>query len=454
MPLSPEPADAALQSDARVSFGDAARIWAYVALNSFGGPAGQIAVMHREIVERKKWLDERRFLHALNYCMLLPGPEAQQLATYIGWLMHGVRGGLVSGGLFILPGVIVLLLLSIVYAGFHDVAFVEALFYGIKPAVIAVVAEAVVRIARRALVTPLHVAIAVAAFVALFFFAVPFPLVILVAALAGWLTERTRFAATAPDSAQQSLPDEIHDSRPPAARSAVALLTGLALWLAPTLVLLLVLGPTSIFTQLALFFSFAAVITFGGAYAILAFIAQQAVDVYGWLSARQMIDGLGLAESTPGPLIMVVQFVGFMAAFATPAGMDPFLAGAIASLIVTWVTFVPSFTFIFAGAPYAEYLRRRPGPAAALSGVTAAVTGVIANLALWFALHTLFAVTGELQVGPLHLTTVELTSIDLFALGLAVASYLALTRLRWGLVLTIAVSAVIGLVYYLFVRGG
>jgi chromate transporter len=430
-----------------VSFGEAVRTWAYVALNSFGGPAGQIAVMHREIIERRKWLDENRFLHALNYCMLLPGPEAQQLATYIGWLMHGVRGGLVAGILFILPGVVVLMALSIVYALFADATFVQALFYGIKPAVIAVVAEAVVRVSRRALVTRLHVVVAIAAFVAIFFFDLPFPLIVAGAALAG-LAARARQRTAAPVELEPPL--RLPNARP----SGFAFLAGLLLWITPTVVVFVVLGPSSIFTQLALFFSFAAVITFGGAYAILAFIAQQAVDVYGWLSARQMLDGLGLAESTPGPLIMVVQFVGFLAAFGgVPAGVDPLVAGVIGGLLVTWVTFVPSFTFIFAGAPYAEYLRRRPGPAAALSGVTAAVAGVIANLAVWFALQTLFSVTGEVHYGPLRLHTVELGSIDVFAVLLAVASYVALTRLRWGLLLTLGVSAAAGFAYYVVTRG-
>jgi chromate transporter len=429
-----------------VSLSEAARTWGYVALNSFGGPAGQIAVMHREIVERRKWIDESRFLHALNYCMLLPGPEAQQLATYIGWLMHGMRGGLIAGGLFILPGVIVLMVLSIIYAAFNDTTFVQALFYGIKPAVIAVVFEAMVRLSRRALISPLHVAIAVGAFVAIFFFDLPFPLIILVAALVGVATRRPAAAADSMPEALENAP-RLPDTR----RSIRILIAGLLIWLAPTVLLYVTLGPSNIFTQLALFFSFAAVITFGGAYAILAFIAQQAVDVYGWLTADQMVDGLGLAETTPGPLIMVVQFVGFLAAFGVSTGVNPYVAGAIGGLLVTYVTFIPSFTFIFAGAPYAEYLRRRPGPAAALSGVTAAVVGVIANLAVWFALQTLFTTTGELRIGPLRLHTVELASLDVFALALAVASYFALTRLRWPLLLTIPVSAAAGFLYFVIV---
>jgi chromate transporter len=429
-----------------VSLGEAARAWAYVAINSFGGPAGQIAVMHREIVEKRKWIDESRFLHALNYCMLLPGPEAQQLATYIGWLLHGTRGGLIAGGLFILPGVIVLMALSIIYAGFSDTTFVQALFYGIKPAVIAVVVVAVVRLSKRALTTPLHYGIAVAAFVAIFFFDLPFPLIIGGAALLGLLLPRPTVPA---DSQPETLEDA--PQLPQARRSARIMVLGLTLWLSPTVILLLTLGPGNIYTQLAVFFSFAAVITFGGAYAILAFIAQQAVDVYGWLSPNQMVDGLGLAESTPGPLIMVVQFVGFMGAFAAPSGLDPFLAGAIGGLLVTWVTFVPSFTFIYAGAPYAEYLRRKPALSAALAGITAAVVGVIANLAAWFSLQTLFTTTGEVRYGPLRLHTVEVVSLDVFALVLAIFAYLAMARLKWGLLLTLAVSAAAGFVWYLLV---
>ena len=446
----PDPSDdlpSAPDQRADVSLGEAARTWGYVALNSFGGPAGQIAVMHREIVERRKWIDESRFLHALNYCMLLPGPEAQQLATYIGWLMHGMRGGLIAGGLFILPGVIVLMVLSIIYAAFNDTTFVQALFYGIKPAVIAVVFEAMVRLSRRALISPLHVAIAIGAFVAIFFFDLPFPVIILVAALVGLATRRPAVPA-------DSMPEVLADAPrlPDTGRSLRILVAGVAIWLTPTILLYVTLGPSNIFTQLALFFSFAAVITFGGAYAILAFIAQQAVDTYGWLTSSQMLDGLGLAESTPGPLIMVVQFVGFLAAFgASNTGINPYVAGAIGGLLVTYVTFLPSFTFIFAGAPYAEYLRRRPGPSAALSGITAAVVGVIANLAVWFAIQTLFTTTGELRIGPLRLHTVELASLDVFAVVLAVASYIALTRLRWPLLLTIAVSAAVGFAYFVAV---
>jgi chromate transporter len=428
------------------SFGDALRTWAYVGLNSFGGPAGQIAVMHRELVERRGWLDEGRFLHALNYAMLLPGPEAQELATYVGWMFHGRRGGLVAGLLFILPGALVLLALSILYAAFQDTSFVQALFYGIKPAVVALIAVAVLRLARRALKTRYQVAIAVAAFVAIFFFDIVFPLIVIGAALLG-LAGR-RWLAMPPESAETS---DRPASPPRVRRSALELVVGIAIWLLPVLAIVLLTGPTSVFSQLALFFAFAAVITFGGAYALLAYVAQQAVDVYGWLTADQMLDGLGMAETTPGPLIMVVQFVGFMAAFSQPSGLDPFVAGFVASAIVTWVTFAPTFVWIFAGAPYVESLRHRPRLTAALSGITAAVCGVIANLGVWFALQTVFRVTGELHVGPLRLHTVELASLDLFALGLVGAALVAMEHLKWSLFLTLAASAVVGAAWYLLV---
>jgi len=354
----------------RVPFRDALWAWAYIGLNSFGGPAGQISVMHREIVERRKWVDERRFLDALNYCMLLPGPEAQQLATYTGWLLNGTRGGLAAGFLFIVPGVVVLLALSIVYATMQDTTAAAAIFYGIKPAVVALIADAVLRLARRALKTRVDVAIAVAAFIAIYFFDVLFPIVIAFAAVAG-IAYRYDGKSTEMSEAPEAQTVRLPSSRRTLATVAICVV----FWLFPVVVTYVALGPNSIFTQLALFFSFAAVITFGGAYAVLAFIAQQAVDVYGWLTAQQMLDGLGLAETTPGPLIMVVQFVGFMAAFGRPEGIDPLAAGMIGALLVTWVTFAPSFLWIFSGAPYVEYLRRRPLLSAALSTVTPAVVG-------------------------------------------------------------------------------
>jgi chromate transporter len=436
-----------------VSFSEALRTWSYVALNSFGGPAGQIAVMHREIVERRRWLGERRFLHALNYCMLLPGPEAQQLATYIGWLLHGVRGGLAAGLLFILPGVVAIMALSVLYAGFQDTTYVQALFYGIKPAVIALVVVAVTRIGRRALGHWLHLVIAALAFSAIYFLDVPFPLIILGAAVAGYLLGRLAPAAPSSEPVDQVAPalsDALLErARPSALRSIAVLLMGLAAWLTPTALLLALLGPGNVFTQEGFFFSTAALVTFGGAYSVLAYVAQQAVAVFGWLAPGEMLDGLGMAETTPGPLIMVVQFVGFMGAFRDPGALDPMLAGALGGLLVTWVTFAPSFLWIFLGAPYVEHLRGRRQLAAALGGITAAVVGVILNLALWFALQTLFSTTGEMRMGPLRLHTVEASSLDPAALLLAVLVFVALVRFRWPLLATIAVSAAFGFVYYL-----
>jgi chromate transporter len=424
----------------------ALRLWTYVGLNSFGGPAGQIAVMHREIVERRGWIDEKRFLHALNYCMLLPGPEAQQLATYIGWSLNGLRGGLIAGVLFVLPGVVVLLVLSALYALYHQTALLAAVFYGVKPAVVALVAQAFLHLAARTLKTNLARAIAAAAFVALFFFDAPFPLVLLVAGAIGLVAAR-RSPPIVVDAEQV---EQI--ARPPLGRTLRTAAVFLLIWLTPVVACFALLGPESIFSQLTLFFAFAALISFGGAYALLAFIAQQAVDVHGWLGPRQMVDGLGLAETTPGPLIIVVQFVGFIAAFAQPGGLEPLAAGVVGGLLVSWVTFAPSFLWIFTGAPYVEYLRSRTGLNAALAGIGPAVVGVILNLAAWFALQTLFAQTGEFRAWPLRIHTFELVSIDLFAAGLAVAAFIALVRLKWPLLLTIGLSAAIGAVYYLLLR--
>ncbi len=422
------------------------RAWAYVGLNSFGGPAGQIAIIHREIVERRRWVSQRSFLHALNYCMLLPGPEAQQLAAYLGWLLHGIRGGLAAGLLFIAPGVAAIMALAVLYAAFHDATAVQALFYGIKPAVIAIVALAVLAIGRRALADWRHLAIALAAFVAIFFFDAPFPLIIVAAALAGWLIGRSAAPAIATGAAG--------GHRPSAWRALGFLAFGVLLWLAPVALLLALLGGDSVYAQLGVFFATVAVVTFGGAYAVLAYVAQQAVSGFGWLTAAQMLDGLGLAESTPGPLIMVVQFVGFMGAFGQPGGLDPFIAGALGGVLVTWVTFVPSFVWIFVGAPYAEHLRERHALAAALGGITAAVVGVIANLAAWFTLQTLFAITGELRLGALRLHTVELASLDVAAVAVTVLALFALARLRWPLLLALALSAAVGFAWYVATRGG
>jgi chromate transporter len=452
--------------------------WLSVGLNSFGGPAGQIGVMHREIVERRRWISESSFLQGLNFTMLLPGPEAQQLATYLGWRLNGLRGGMAAGLLFILPGVVAIMALSLLYVLYEDTAFVQALFYGIKPAVVAVVLAAVARLASRVLVGPSEGAIATGAFVAIFFFDVPFPIIVAAAAIAGWAARHQRpgpggatstgappegqtpSPAAAPHgphlahlAAPAALPAPesraVAATRPPLGRALATLLLAAGVWLLPTVVVVLVAGPESVMGQLVLFFSLAALVTFGGAYAVLAFVAQQAVGGYGWLSAEQMVDGLGMAESTPGPLIMVVQFVGFVAAANLAGPADPVVAGVVAALLVTWVTFVPSFGLIFAGAPYVVYLQGRARLQAALGGITAAVVGVILNLGLWFGLQALFTSTGELRLGPLRLYTVDITTLDPVALGLVVLGLALLLVLRWPLLLTLAVSAGIGFAYHL-----
>jgi chromate transporter len=446
---------------ARIGLAQATRVWAQVGLNSFGGPAGQIAVMHRIVVEQRRWFSERRFLHALNYCMLLPGPEAQQLATYLGWLLHGARGGLIAGGLFILPGFVAIMALSVLYAGFGDVTAVEAIFYGIKPAVMAVVAAAVVRIGRRALRNRVMVGIAVAAFVGIFFFDIPFPLIILAAGLGGFAGSRLRpgtFAVLSghDNAVEDSAPPLFTDQdaeriRPSTRRSLGVLAAGLFIWFTPLAVLALRLGPQDVYVQAGGFFSAAAVVTFGGAYAVLAYIAQQAVQTYGWLAPGEMLDGLGMAETTPGPLIQVVQFVGFMGAYRAADGLDPMLAGVAGAILVTWVTFVPCFLWIFLGAPYIEYLRGNQRLSGALSAITAAVVGVILNLAVWFSLHTVFGDVTETHFGGLRLYQPDPATIDPIAAALAVAAFYLLFRRRWSMLAALSVSAAAGAVLYLTV---
>lgn len=433
------------------TFRQALAVWLRVAVQSFGGPAGQIAVMHRLVVEEKRWVSERRFLHALNYAMLLPGPEAQQLATYLGWLMHGVPGGLVAGGLFILPGFLSILGLSILYAGFYQVTWVQGLFFGLKPAVMAVVVEAVIRIGRRALGRPWLRAVAALAFVAIFFFNVPFPWIILTAAGLGWLVGRRWPPAVQPDPASEdSLLGDAHPghTRPTFRRALRVVGVCLTLWFAPLLALALWLGRDHVLVTIGLFFSKTAVVTFGGAYAVLTYIAQQAVHTYGWLSPAEMLDGLGLAETTPGPLIQVVQFVGFLAAYRQAAPFSPLAAGVWAALVTTWVTYVPCFLWIFLGAPYIERLRAHRGLNHALSAITAAVVGVILNLALWFSLHVIFGVVGERHVGPLRLFLPDWRSLDVGALLLALGAAVALFRFKAGMLRTLLGSAVVGLLVY------
>lgn len=444
-----------------VSFADALRVWTRVGLQSFGGPAGQIAVMHRILVEEERWVSETRFLHALNYCMLLPGPEAQQLATYVGWLLHGVRGGLCAGILFVLPGFVSILVLSVLYVAFADVGIVDALFFGLKAAVLAVVVQAVIRIGKRVLENGMMLAIAVAAFVAIFFFDVPFPLVIAAAALIGILGDRIAprifrvMKGHASPSAEPSLPSPVADAidrdppehtRPSWRGSLRVVIACGLLWGAPVFALLLTLGVADVFTQEAIFFSKTAVVTFGGAYAVLTYIAQQAVERHAWLQPGEMLDGLGMAETTPGPLIQVVQFVGFMGAYRHPGVLDPMVAGVLGSVLTTWVTFVPCFLWIFLGAPFIEALRGKAWLNAALSTITAAVVGVVVNLALWFALHTMFGVVEERHVGPLRLFVPELTTIEPLAVALALGAFVALFRFKTGMLTVLGASACIGMI--------
>lgn len=437
-----------------VSFSEAFRVWLRVAALSFGGPAGQIAVMHRIVVEEKRWISDARFLHALNYCMLLPGPEAQQLATYIGWLMHRTAGGLMAGGLFILPGAIAIMGLSAIYALYGAVPFVAAIFFGLKAAVLAIVAQALMRVADRALKNNVMRAIALVSFVAIFFFAVPFPLIIVATGLTGFIGARAGLASFSAAGGHgavgarreysllgEATPAHAH---PSPGRLLRTLAIWLPLWLAPVALLVVVLGGENVFSQIATFFSRMAMVTFGGAYAALAYVAQQAVERFHWLNAREMLDGLGLAETTPGPLIMVLQFVGFLAAFREPGALPPLLAGALGGLLATWTTFAPCFLWIFAGAPWIERLRDNRALTGALSAITAAVVGVILNLTVWFAIHALFRRTHQVRAGPLGFEAPDIASLDPWAFVLALGAALAVFRFGIGMAATLAGSAACG----------
>lgn len=436
-----------------IGLGEATRVWGLVALNSFGGPAGQIAVMHRLLVDERRWFSEKRFLHALNYCMLLPGPEAQQLASYFGWLLHGLRGGLIAGGLFILPGFVAIMILSVLYAGFGEMGAVEAIFYGIKPAVMAIVAAAVVRIGTRALKNRTMYAIATAAFVAIFFLDIPFPIIVAGAGLLGFVGGRYRpdtfnvirsHQTDDTDDQPARVSDDEQPPKPPTRRSLKILAVGLTLWFAPIVALAVWTGRDSIWVEEGVFFSTAAVVTFGGAYSVLAYLAQQAVQTYGWLLPGEMLDGLGMAETTPGPLIQVVQFVGFMGAYRADVGLDPMLAGVLGAILTTWVTFVPCFLWIFLGAPYIEYLRGNHRLTSALSAITAAVVGVVLNLAVWFSLHTIFGQVGETHTHGLRLYVPDLATLDITAAAIATGAFVAMFKLRWPMLRTLAVSATLG----------
>ncbi len=440
---------------------EATRVWARIAALSFGGPAGQIAVMHRILVEEKRWLGDARFLHALNFCVLLPGPEAQQLATYVGWLMHGVRGALVAGLMFILPGIVSIMLLSWVYAIWGEVALVSALFFGLKAAVLAIVLQAVVRVGKRALRNTAMRVIAAASFVAIFAFAAPFPLIVATAALIGFLGARAGLEAfkvggghgavggAYVEDAATLLGEEHGDLT--GAKRALAFRAGtvaLVLWLAPVAALV-ALAPGSVFTDIATFFSKLAVLTFGGAYAVLAWVAQEAVGTYGWLEPGEMLDGLGMAETTPGPLIMVLQFVGFMGAFREAGWTAPLLAGTLGGLLATWVTFAPCFAWIFFGAPFMERLRSNAVLSAALSAVTAAVVGVILNLAIWFAIHVIWRDVMRVEAGPLSVELPVLASVDWAAAALSALALFAVFRLKLGMATVLAGSAALGLALHL-----
>jgi chromate transporter len=428
--------------------------WFLISLQTFGGPAGQIAVMQRTLVDEKRWIGEKRFLHALNYCMLLPGPEAQQLAIYIGWLLNGAVGGLIAGILFVLPGLVAILVLSVLYVAQGDTALVSGLFLGLAPAVLAIVVQAVLRIGTRALRSRVLVLLAVAAFLALALFGVPFPLVVLGAGLLGWAIHRWRPAllevpdAPAPehDTAPLLSDDALHEARPSRRRNLTILGLGIAVWVIPVvLVVVLTSGTDSVFVDQGVFFGGMALVTFGGAYAVLSYVAQAAVQTYGWLQAGEMVRGLALAETTPGPLIMVVQFVAFLGAYRNPGTLDPWVAGVLGSLLVVWVTFVPCFVFIFLGAPYVERLRGSRPLAAALTGVTAAVVGVIANLALFFAVHTLFSQTRTLDRGPVELLVPVWSSYVWEAFVVAAVAMVLAFRLKWSVLRILGVCALLGL---------
>ena len=427
--------------EASPTFGEAFRLWFKIGCINFGGPAGQIAMMHRMLVDEKKWIDEPRFLHALNFCMLLPGPEAQKLATYIGWALHGVRGGLAAGILFVLPGALVMLALSMLYALGRGVSWVDGALFGIKAAVLVIVVEALIRIGKRGLKTRTLLALAGAAFVCIFFFSAPFPVIVAIAALIGYLVARTKpeemglkggeivTAPAGPNRWRQFF---------------VAAIVGVVLWWAPVALAALVFGPAHVLVTIGTFFSKLAVVSFGGAYALLAYMAQQAVETHHWMTAPEMVDGLGLAETTPGPLILVTQFVGFLAAFRDAAPFAPIVAGILGAAMTTWVTFTPSMLWIFAGAPFIEQLRANRRLSGALAAITAAVVGVILNLSVWFALHVLFGQIEERHAGVMRWYAFDPLSLDLKATGLAAIAFVLAFVLHRGLIEVVAVMAALG----------
>ena len=426
------------------TFAEAFRFWLKLGFISFGGPTGQIAIMHSELVEKRKWISDNRFLHALNFCMILPGPEAQQLAIYIGWLLHRVRGGIVAGALFVIPSMFILWALSFVYVRFGEVPWVAAVFYGLKPAVLAIVAAAVIRIGSKALKNGVMWTIAALAFVAIYFFKVPFPIIIISAAviglMGGRLWRKQFFIVTGHGAkhgqGEQSIIDD--DSKTPAhakpslARALRMVLIGGVLWWAPVLLVGLAFGWSHTLFQQGVFFGKAALVTFGGAYAVLPYVSQQAVEHYQWLTAGQMLDGLGLAETTPGPLIMVLQFVGFLGGWNQPGTLSPLVGATLGAFITTWTTFLPCFLFIFIGAPHIEQLRGNASLTTSLSAVTAAVVGVVLNLAVWFGLHVLFPAGNHL---------------DWFAVVIAAVAFVGMIKWKWGVIPVVLGAGVLGLIY-------
>ena len=423
------------------SFAEAFKFWLKLGFISFGGPTGQIAIMQTELVEKKKWISQLRFLHALNFCMLLPGPEAQQLAIYIGWLLHKTWGGIVAGAFFVIPSIFILWGLSFIYAAFGNIPWIAAIFYGLKPAVTAIVLTAVIRIGRKALKNEVMLALATLAFIAIYFFKTPFPAIILSAGVIGfaggllWKSKFENASKENPTSEASVISDEQESpahARPNLSRAFWVSIVWLTLWLAPTLLIGALRGWDSTLFKEGLFFSKAAVVTFGGAYAVLPYVTQQALFHYGWLKPGQMLDGLGLAETTPGPLIMVLQFVGFMGAWQHPEGLPPLLAATIGALITTWATFTPCFLWIFLGGPYIEQLRGNSRLTSTLSAITAAIVGVVLNLAVWFALHVFFPATG---------------TIDWFAIILCIAAFVAIARYKIDIVAVIIGAGLFGLLY-------
>lgn len=435
-----------LSAPARPTFAEAFRFWLKLGLISFGGPSGQIAIMHTELVDRRRWISEARFLHALNYCMLLPGPEAQQLATYVGWLLHGTWGGVVAGGLFVIPSMFLLWLLSWIYVSFGTLPWIAAIFYGLKPAVLAIVASAVVRIGKKALKNEFLWVLALFAFLALFFLHTPFPLVISAAALIGFLGGQFKpekfvllKGRKASASEEKTVIDDDQESpahtRPSWGRALKVCATWLSLWWSPVLLLAIWLGRDHTLVREAVFFSKAAMVTFGGAYAVLPYVSQQAVETYGWLNAAQMLDGMGLAETTPGPLIIVLQFVGYLGGWNQPGTLPPLLSATLGAFISTWTTFIPCFLWIFLGAPHIEQLRGNEKLTAALSAVTAAVVGVILNLTIWFGLHVLSPQT---------------SGVDWFAVVISLIACVGLMRWKWGVIPVVCGAGIAGLLFRIF----